>query len=381
VIDALVVGGGPAGSSAALRLARAGCDIVVLERARFPRTKVCGEYLSPGACAALDDLGLLQAVSSQAHPLARILLAGFGTEPVSLRLPGAGALTLARSRFDELLLDAARAAGARVVAGTFLRFTESRDGIAATYRDADGVERCVDARILIGADGAWSAVAQRAGMTGPRRSGGRWAVGGHLHGQPDSDALEMFVGPGGYYARNPLGDGTTNSMLVLPDARRGDAAERAVAEITGGLRRFEGASMDKHVAVGPLRYAPASNSRGRVLLTGDAAGLLDPFVGQGMAIAMESSAHVATAVGSILRGDRLSRVARRFASARRSAVFPRRVLAAAVDTVIRTGFLRARAERAIKRDPVPAEAILAAVAGAVPARTAFSARAIAGLLA
>jgi len=96
---------------------------------------------------------------------------------------------------------------------------------------------------------------------------------------------------------------------------------------------------------------------------------------------MESSAHVATAVGSILRGDRLARVASRFASARRSAVFPRTVLAAAVDTLIRTRFLRARAERAIKRNPLPAEAILAAVAGAVPARTAFSARAIAGLFA
>jgi geranylgeranyl reductase family protein len=381
VIDAIVVGGGPAGSSAALRIARDGRDVIVLERARFPRTKVCGEYLSPGACAALEELGLLAGVTAEAHTLRRISLAGFGTDPVSLRLPGAGALALARSRFDEMLLEAARAAGARIIAGTFLRFSESRDGIAMTYRDLDGVERSIDARTLIGADGAWSAVAQRAGMTGRRRSGGRWAVGGHLRGQPDSDALEMFVGPGGYYARNPLGDGTMNSMLVLPQAIRGDAAERAVLEITGGLRRFEGASLEKQVAVGPLRYAPAVNARGRVLLTGDAAGLLDPFVGQGMAIAMESSAHVATAVGSILRGDRLARVARRFASARRSAVFPRTVLAAAVDTVIRTRFLRARAERAIKRDPLPAEAILAAVAGAVPARTAFSARAIAGLLA
>ncbi len=381
MIDAVVVGGGPAGSSAALRIARDGRDVVVIERARFPRTKVCGEYLSPGACAALDELGLLSIVAAQAHPLRRISLAGFGTDPVSLRLPGAGALALARSRFDEMLLEAARAAGARIVGGTFLRFSESPGGIAVTYRDLEGVERSIEARTLIGADGAWSAVAQRAGMTGRRRSGGRWAVGGHLRGQPDSDALEMFVGPGGYYARNPLGGGTTNSMLVLPEASRGDAAERAVLEITGGLRRFEGASLERQVAVGPLRYAPAVSARGRVFLTGDAAGLLDPFVGQGMAIAMESSAHVATAVDSILRGDRLARVTRVFASARRSAVFPRTVLAAAVDAVIRTRFLRARAERAIKRNPLPAEAILAAVAGAVPARTAFSARAIAGLLA
>lgn len=378
--DVVVVGGGPAGSSAALRLAREGRDVVIIERTRFPRTKVCGEYLSPGACAALDDLGLLPAVSAEAHALRRVALAGFGTEPVVLRLPAAGALSLARSRFDEMLLDAACAAGARLVAGTFLSFAEVRGVVAVCYRDAEGIERTTQSRILVGADGAWSAVAQRAGMTAARRPGGRWAVGGHLRDQPDGDALEMFVGKDGYYARNPLGRGKTNAMLVMPQARRGDDADRAVAQITGGLRRFEESLLEKPVAVGPLRYSPKIVARDRVLLTGDAAGLLDPFVGQGIAIALESSSSVAAAANALLRGDRPARVGRRFASARRASVWPRTVLAAAVDAVIRTRFLRDRAERAIRRNPLPAEAILAAVAGAVPAARAFSPRAIAGLL-
>ena len=378
--DVLVVGGGPAGSSAALRLARAGYDVAVMERARFPRTKVCGEYISPGACAALAELGLLPAVSAEAHRLRRIALAGFGTEQVSLRLPGDGALALPRSRFDEMLLDAAREAGADVICGAFLSLGETRDGVEIRYRDLDGVERCVVTRVLVGADGAWSSVAQRAGMAGRRRAGGRWAVGGHLREQKDDDVLEMFVGPGGYYARNPLGAGRSNSMLVLPDARRGDAAEQAVIEITGGRRRFDGASLEKQVAVGPLRYAPDAVARGRVLLAGDAAGLLDPFVGQGMAIALETSRFVTGAASALLRGDRAGTVARRFASARRAAVLPRTLLAAAVDAVIRTKPLRDRAERAIKRDPGPAEALLAAVAGAVPARNALTPRAFAGLL-
>jgi geranylgeranyl reductase family protein len=380
VIDVLIVGGGPAGSSAALRLARANHSVAVLERARFPRTKVCGEYLSPGACAALADLGLLAAVAAEAHVLRRISLSGFGTAPVSLRLPGDGALSLPRSRFDQLLLDAARDAGAHVVPGAFLAFAESRDGVEARYRDVDGAEQTIAARVLVGADGAWSSVAQRAGMTRARRLGGRWAVGGHLRDRQDDDALEMFVGPGGYYARNPLGDGQANSMLVLPDARRGEAAERAVTEITGGLRAFEGASLEKQVAVGPLRYDPTAVARGRVLLTGDAAGLLDPFVGQGIAIALQSSSSVTAAVRAILDGERLGAVGHTFAAARRRAVLPRWLLAAAVEAVIRTKFLRDRAERAIKRDPAPAETILAAVAGASPALNAFSPRAVAGLL-
>jgi flavin-dependent dehydrogenase len=381
VTDVLVVGAGPAGSSAALRLVRAGYDVAILERSSFPRIKVCGEYLSPGACAALADLGLLPIVAREAFPLRRIMLAGFGTEPVSLNLPGDGALSISRSRLDELLLAEARAAGTCVLPGSFLAADELSDRVEVRYRGADGTERRFAARALVGADGAWSTVAQRTGLASHRRQGGRWAVGGHLHGQLDSDALEMYVGVGGYYARNPLGAGRTNAMLVLPQACLGDDAERAVASITSGRRRFESDALEKQVAVGPLRYWPTAVARGRLLLTGDAAGLLDPFVGQGIAIALESSVPVTSAITAMLRGDAKATIARRYAAARRSAVLPRKILAAAVDAFIRTPFLRARAERAIKRNPAPAEAILAAVAGAVPPVRALSLQAIAGLLA
>ena len=379
--DALVVGGGPAGSSSALRLARAGFDVRVLERAPFPRTKVCGEYVSPGACNVLADLGLLEIIAAESFSLRRIALAGFGSETVDLRLPGRGALSIPRSRFDEMLLDAACEAGATTIGGSFLDLDERRDRTVVSYRDRSGAVCSIDCRVVVGADGAFSTVAQRTGMSARRRSGGRWAVGGHLTGQKDEDALEMYVGPGGYYARNPLGDGMANSMLVLPDARRGDDADRAVASLTKGKHRFEEDKLERRVAVGPLRYSASVPARGRVLLAGDAAGLLDPFVGQGMAIALETSSSVVIAVESLLRGDRPDAVARTFASARTDTVRPRTLLAAAVDTVIRTKPLRERAERAIRRDPRHAESVLAALAGAVPAKTALNARSILGLIA
>jgi len=381
VTDALIVGGGPAGSSSALRLARAGFEVSVLERAAFPRTKVCGEYVSPGACKVLAELGLLDAIAAEAFALRTIALAGFGTEPVRLRLPDRGALSIPRSRFDEILLEAACNEGATAIGGSFLDVEESRDGVVVSYRDRDGTIRNVECRVLVGADGAFSSVAQRAGMARRRGRGGRWAVGGHLTGQGDEDALEMYVGPGGYYARNPLGNGKANSMLVMPDARRGADADRTVIELTKGKCRFEEDKLERRVAVGPLRYSADVAARGRVLLAGDAAGLLDPFVGQGMAIALETSSSVVTAVDGLLRGVRSSVVARDFAAVRTRAVRPRTMLATAVDTVIRTRLFRDRAERAIRRDPSHAESVLAALAGAVPARTALNVRSLLGLIA
>jgi flavin-dependent dehydrogenase len=373
--DVMIVGAGPAGSSIAMRLARAGIDVALLERSRFPRTKVCGEYLSPGALAALRDLGCAEVVLSGAHRLRRVSLAAFGAGPALLALPGEGALSLSRATLDEALRDAAQACGARAVHGAFLHAAEEDDGVAIAFRDADGSDQTCRARVLIGADGAWSTVAARCGLAGGQRRGGRWAVGGHVRGidSGSSDTLEMCLGAGGYFARNPLGGDVANAMLVMPSPIAGDdAADAIVNELSAGRLRFEGAKLEKRVAIGPLRYEPSRLATERVMLSGDAAGLLDPFVGQGVAIALESSIASAEAALALLAGGRVRQAARSLARARRELVLPRRIVAFAVDTVMRTPIMRARAARSVRRDPSVAETLLAAVAGAAPAARALS---------
>jgi flavin-dependent dehydrogenase len=341
---------------------------------------VCGEYLSPATLASLDDLGLLAAVRARAHALRTLSIAGFGLGPVKMRLPGHGGLALAREIFDAILADAAVAAGARMITGTFAGVAAASDGVDVTYRDHEGALRDIAARALVGADGSWSSVAQRSGMAAAQRRGGRWAVGGHLHTPSDGDEVEMYVGAQGYYARNPLGDGLTNAMLVMPRPIPDVEADDVVQRLSDGRRSFEGERLARRVAVGPLRYRARAPVRDRVVLTGDAAELLDPFLGQGIALAVGLSEAAADAARRLVEGAASPAVAREYGAARTAAVGPVRVQARAVDALLRVRWLRQRAVRRIERRPELAEELLAAIAGAAPLGRRMSPRLVWGLL-
>jgi flavin-dependent dehydrogenase len=364
--DVVVVGAGPAGSSVALRLARAGCEVAILERSRFPRHKVCGDYLCSGAIRQLEELGVAGSVLIDANPIHAIALEGFG-ERVCLALPGEGAVSLPREVLDARLCEAALSAGAVLVGGSFLGAMVEPSGVRVRFRDSLGVERAMSARVLIGADGARSVVAQRCGLVGPqRRRAGRWAVGGRLRGQPGGTQLEMFVSRKGYYARNPLGKGFTNSMLVRARPPRPEDADALVAAISGGQRGFEPEKIERFVAIGPLSYRAAAIIRDNVLLTGDAAEFLDPFTGQGVASALTLSAHAATAARALLDGRPAASVARRYQAQFQGVVAPRRALGALVARLINVAVLRRRCLRSLQRDGSMLRQLVSSCAGITP---------------
>ena len=127
----IVVGGGPAGSATATHLARAGHDVLLLDRARFPRDKACAEYLSPATADALARLGALAAVEARGpqRPLGMHLI-GRGGSRALVRYPDGGssrrALCLSRRVLDATLLEHAREAGVRVLEGQQVRGAMSR---------------------------------------------------------------------------------------------------------------------------------------------------------------------------------------------------------------------------------------------------------------
>src|SRR5579871_546534 len=167
--DVIVVGGGPAGASVATWLARAGQEVVLLDRARFPRDKACGEFLTPAACRLLCDMGAWEAVlAAGARPVARItLIAPDGTQ--ARHTPEEAGYALRRTVLDRVLLEQARQAGVVVREGftarTLCRDAEGRVTGVTGQTDAgeSGAEE-MRARLVIGADGAHSRVARQLGL-------------------------------------------------------------------------------------------------------------------------------------------------------------------------------------------------------------------------
>jgi menaquinone-9 beta-reductase len=277
MVDVVIAGGGPAGSTCALLLARAGLSVTLVERAAFPRRKVCGEYLNTGAVAALDRIGVLDEVRAHAYALHGVRLVPPHAPPVELPFSD-GALSCERETLDAILLRAAVFAGVTVVHGRVedvLRDHRRIDGL--WVRNENGSAYQVRARFTVGADGCGSIVALRSGLTCHSWRGPKFAVGGHYAGFGDLGGfIEMYVGSGAYFALNPLGPDLTNVMVVVPKAsltRWSRYIDYGIAgkaeELARGHRSFAQAHrIGTRAAVGPLAHAvrapamlPASSTR------------------------------------------------------------------------------------------------------------------------
>jgi len=389
--DVVVVGGGPAGSATALQLARAGVAVRIVERARFPRTKVCGEYLSGGAVDALARLGVLDAVRAVASPLRGVRLVPTGGEPVALAFVRP-ALACARDVLDAVLLDAAVAAGA-VVELARVDDLVIEDGRCAGVRvrtDDGGLEER-RARVVVGADGIGSLVARKLRLTKPPWRGARYAVGGHYEGFGAFDEhVEMYVGGGAYFALNPLSQLRANVMVVVPKDRLAlwsrdiDAGVGGVADLLGrGVRSFAGAArLGPRVSMGPLAHDVRRPTAPGAILVGDAAGFLDPFTGQGVFLALTGAERAADAVVAALR-ERSGEAAAfaSYARWRTGDVAWRRRLCATVALLVDVPPLARRAATRLARFPDVATTLVEALAGAIPPRRVFRPSVLGRLLA
>lgn len=361
MLELLVAGAGPAGSTAALLLARAGKSVCIYERSPFPRTKACGEYLSAAAVRQLQALGVGAQLAQHARPVRGVRLHGHGVD-VRIDFPQTG-WSLPRAVLDDALLNAALNAGARVVQARVEGCMDGEDFARLVFRLPDGVVRGARSAAVLGADGMHSVIARKCGMAANRKQRARFALGGHYRGLSGLDEyIDMFVDGRSYAAINPLADGSANVMLVVPeDELRGHGgqaerfAEDRVRSLTGDALR--GASLEgKRVAVGPLSYRARRLAGSRVLLAGDAACFVDPFTGQGVFLALRCGQLAAECLlsGGLDAYERLAR--REIAGRERAAARVQRIIASA--PLARTGAVLMR------RAPWALAPLIRAVAGA-----------------
>jgi menaquinone-9 beta-reductase len=322
--DVIVVGAGPAGSATASYLARSGLDVLLLEKARFPREKVCGDGLTPRAVKALVNLGipLDERDGWVKNKGLRVVGGGLRLEllwPDLASYPGYG-LVRSRLGFDETLARSAQKAGVRLIEGTNVTgpVIDERSGriTGVTARQDTDTQRVYRARVVVAADGNSSRLSVAMGLRKREDRPIGVAVRTYYKSpRHDDDYLESWLelkdgdrllpGYGWIFG---AGDGTSNvglGLLNTSAAFRNTDYRALLRRWLAGMPPSWGLTEENRTE--PVRGAALPMGFNRtpaytrgLLLAGDAGGMVNPFNGEGIAYAMESGEIAARVVTQAL---------------------------------------------------------------------------------
>ncbi|MGB7585196.1 MAG: FAD-dependent oxidoreductase [Terriglobales bacterium] len=299
--DLIVIGGGPAGASAAITAARNGMRVLLLERGRFPRQKVCGEFVSA------ESLGMLDALLDVRH---RALLAGavriertrvFLDERVLQARVDPAAASVARLDLDDALWSSAEAAGAE--ARHQVTVQEVRGSGPFFVKTSAGD---YEAKAVVNASGRWSNL----NSTPSRNGRARWiGVKAHFEEASPPASVDLYFFDGGYCGVQPVDlesdstSGRINACAVVCADVASTLEEVFQKNLALAERSRQWRQLSDPVSTSPLVFRDPQPVRDGMLMTGDAACFVDPFVGDGISLALRSGALAAESLLPFFREE------------------------------------------------------------------------------
>lgn len=318
--DTAIVGGGLAGCSAAIHLARTGVRVALFEAKTYPHHKVCGEVLSPECTRLLDELGLTDRLQTlgPARMDAVCVTAPNGAAWTG-RLPGV-ALGISRYQLDHLLAQQALQSGVDVYTSTTVTdiYGTLADSFQVITRAKSGRDR-FQVRAVIAAHGKRGSLDRTLNRRFLRQPQPFLGLKAHFYGPPLSGRIELHTFPGGYCGLSEIEDGKTNVCLLVRDSvfKRAGGLETFIGwigqqnpRLGAWLAAAEPAS-DRWYSISQVPFVNKRQIENDILMAGDSAGLIAPLAGNGMAMALQGGKLAAAYTGLFLRDELSPDVLRR----------------------------------------------------------------------
>jgi flavin-dependent dehydrogenase len=352
--DAIIIGGGPAGATAGLMLARMGWSVALVEKKQFPRRKVCGEFISATSMPLLRDLGLADVYLAEAGPEVRRVGLFAGDTITSAPMPnawhseGRWGRALGREKLDAVLLEKAGASGARIFQ-PWSAVALSRVDRGCVCRIArEDAEEELRGRIVIAAHGSWEPGPAQNRISRSHAPSDLLAFKALFRDTNlPEDLMPLLVFSGGYGGMVHTDGGRTSISCcirrdVLREARARHPSENAglsvfqhiVNENRGAREALSGATLEgTWLGAGPIRPGIRGGYRDGIFYAGNLAGEAHPIIAEGISMAMQSAWLLCTSLadcnGPLDNDGAIEAAGRRYAALWQHA-FGRRLRAAAV---------------------------------------------------
>jgi len=312
--DIVVIGGGPAGASAALFLEKKGYRVALLDQALFPRDKVCGEFISPAADDIFSDLGILESIEAlNPMRLCGVVLSANENSYLQVDYPNTvdgrtmTSLSVERSILDDLMINQVRNSNIQLMEGfkvTDLLFDE---GNVCGVKGHDEIKKkfSIKAKIVIDGGGRNSISLRRLNLRKSSTGEGKIALAAHWEGVKELRSYcYMHISHPGYTGIAPVGHNRANVVLVVDRSHLiGVSVEQFFMKTVLGNRLRKrilggGTPVEKIRTVDSLAYSVKKTNCGGLLLVGDATGFIDPFTGEGIYLSLRSSQLAVGVVGN-----------------------------------------------------------------------------------